>query len=573
MENKQNFGSRKKESGKNPPADSQHPQETNRGRSDTGHRHQSGAKNFSGQQPQAKKSPQSSISKNRPFHAYEDMPDHLKQYYEEVRTWEIRVRVEEQKLKKETAALRRRNSGLTEQVGDLQQQVRALEELFQNRGESLRADKQAEIDELSGSISQLQARIENLKSTETELTRKIRGVLDWLADIGRKSRSVEGMPGVDESEHSPPAREATDADTADLDSQVAELQRRLEEALGLQAFLRAKEEELADRERDIQARESALPSSGENASPHVDANDSDAAAESARNEELQREHAALQKQHAALQKQLEELQARCQRMSKAGEKYVDLLKQEEVRASELQAELQSRDAQIKRLRDSNAQANAQMGALQDQKDQARKALEVINQVQDKFREDGLRMASETRDEFLKAVMAPIYEGVVAAATEAAGRLAHMRLAMQESEARRQTASERIARELLRPVLSGRAAIQLRDFLEAEPRGRDRDGQLMQRLVEDLRPFPGTRAHGLLDEAQAKEIELAASEGDRFAVVGLLRGAQVSIPENFKDCYSVPVEVPSTGVYRVERPGWMVGRAVLLPAILEAVPVP
>lgn len=586
--------SKKESSGKKvPPGNSPRgsvppPQGIDKGRVDTGRPGRSSAESISNQGYPSKQSRQPSMSNQMHVNSYDDMPDRLKQLYEGIRSWEIRLKEKEQafdKLDKENADLKRQKSGLREPVDELQQQVRSLEEHIQNRVESPRVDKQAETGEPPASVSQLESRIAELESTESEWTTRIRQVLAWLADKRPKSPVVEGTPGVgvDESEPSHLASEAADAHPADLSSLFAELQSRLEEAMAFQASMQAKEEDPADRERALQARESAPQPPGESTPPQVDAPDSDAVARDARDEKLEKgkaqENARLKKQfeelkseNAELQKQREELLGKIQRISQAGEKYVEMLRQEGERARRLEEEVQSLNAQVGELRRASARDKDQLNVIQSQKDLACRALEDINRAQDRFREDGLRMAAETRDEFLKAVMAPIYEGVLEAAREAAGRLAQMRLAMQESEARRETASERTARDFLKPVLSGRAAIKIRDFLEAEPCGSERNGQLLQQLVEDLKPFPGTQAHGLLDETRAKEIELVASEGDRFAVVGLLRGAQVSIPEAFKDCYSVPGGGPPAEVYQVKHPGWMVGRAVLLPAILEAVPV-
>jgi hypothetical protein len=232
----------------------------------------------------------------------------------------------------------------------------------------------------------------------------------------------------------------------------------------------------------------------------------------------------------------------------------------EAKITVLQGKIQTQVSEVETLRHKNRD-------LEERMKQAIAAQTEAERDRQSIRDAGARLAAETRDEFLKAVMTPIYEAVVSAATEAAGRFALVRLAVQESEARSETEIELISRDFLKPLLAGADSDRFRGFLEAGTGTVEGADRLLRRIVSRLRPFPASVQHGLVDERIAQEVQLDAA--DVRASVDLLLGARVTIPKAFEDCFDVAGSEASE-VYQIAQPGWMVGRAVLLPAKLKAV---
>jgi len=233
----------------------------------------------------------------------------------------------------------------------------------------------------------------------------------------------------------------------------------------------------------------------------------------------------------------------------------------------LEAKSQAQLSQFETLTHKYRALEDQMKQLSAEKQEAIAAQSEAERERQSIRETGARLAAETRDEFLKAVMTPIYEAVVSAATEAAGRFALVRLAVQESEARSETEIELISRDFLKPLLAGTDSDRFRGFLEAGTGTVEGADRLLRRIVSRLRPFPASVQQGLVDEKIAQEVQLDAA--DVRASVDLLRGARVTIPKAFEDCFDV-AGAEASAIYQIAQPGWMVGRAVLLPAKLVAV---
>lgn len=284
-------------------------------------------------------------------------------------------------------------------------------------------------------------------------------------------------------------------------------------------------------------------------------------------EQLEKSKGALEAAQERIKRLTREHEERIERVGQTGAAYQAKYKEALGEVTILKGEIQKRQANVEDLSQENLELKGRAERLSSDKKEAMDAKLAAERERQSLLDEGARLAAETRDEFLRAVMAPIYEAVVDAATEAAGRFALVRLAMQNSEATGETENERVARDFLMPVLAGTDSKRFREFLEAGTGGVGGEERLLRRLVSKLRPFPATVHQGLMDESIAREVQLDAA--DIRAVVERLRGARVTIPAAYQDCFEVD-EAEASSVYRIVRPGWMVGRAVLLPARLEAV---